>query len=652
MSRSARLVVAASFSLAATAWSCPPAGASPDFPWPDWSALRARYPDAGAVRLLHETTTRIADLGADDLGKRVSVRIVIAVIDPVRARDWLEWTIPDTEGHRITNLVARTWLSPSRHEDVRKNQIFTVSSFPDYVLYGDIKGKRFAFPAVSRETVVDLRYEYTSVWNFSVEHVFARDIPTLLSRAVLVVPRDFLIEGFGQSVRAYRLPANPERRLVPTPEGEVREFVWELHDVAAIPFETGMPPLTEIAPFVRLAFQPPRWSNEGWESLGRNYYVTYFEPRRRSTAKTRALAAKLTAGCTTTEEKVRAIYRFAQSEIRYVAVELGIGGIQPHDAGETLRMSYGDCKDKVCLMLSLLQDAGVEARPALVRTQRDGEVDSLLLDLGQFNHMIARVRAGNRDWWLDPTAQFCSADYLPSDDQGTLAFVVGPEGGALVETPIFPAKASSIVCGLDGRLAPDGTLSGTLRLEASGDLALSYRAAFAAHRGEQRRLLASELLGQHLPGARLTKYEVARFDSLDRPLSLALEFEWPRCGTRTGDAIVLPGDFLRASIDDKVFEPEKRIHPLLYDCLEKWEDRVRIAPPPGYRVELPAWASLPGEFHSLYEDTREEGGAVLMNRALERKTLVIRPAEFPRARAEVGQIQAALAEPFRFSQAP
>src|SRR5437899_895658 len=43
--------------------------------------------------------------------------------------------------------------------------------------------------------------------------------------------------------------------------------------------------------------------------------------------------------------KIRALAAFVQKDIRYVAIEIGIGGYQPHSAQDIFANRYGDCKD-------------------------------------------------------------------------------------------------------------------------------------------------------------------------------------------------------------------------------------------------------------------------------------------------------------------
>jgi hypothetical protein len=143
--------------------------------------------------------------------------------------------------------------------------------------------------------------------------------------------------------------------------------------------------------------QPPKWENENWSRLGHRYWEQLFAGRLSRGPDVAALATRLTAGAATEEEKLGRIARFLQGDVRYVAIELGIGGYQPHAADEVLKNRYGDCKDKVCLLLSLLNAAGIPGEPALVRTSNDRFLDTALVDLGQFNHMIARTADGPRD---------------------------------------------------------------------------------------------------------------------------------------------------------------------------------------------------------------------------------------------------------------
>ena len=62
--------------------------------------------------------------------------------------------------------------------------------------------------------------------------------------------------------------------------------------------------------------------------------------------------------------------QYVQSDIRYVAIELGIGGWQPHPAKDIYSNHYGDCKDKATLLSTMLKEIGVDSDYIVVNTRR------------------------------------------------------------------------------------------------------------------------------------------------------------------------------------------------------------------------------------------------------------------------------------------
>ena len=57
------------------------------------------------------------------------------------------------------------------------------------------------------------------------------------------------------------------------------------------------------------------------------------------------------------------------------AIELGIGGYQPHPAADVFHYRYGDCKDKHTLLEGLLDSIDIHASSALINSSRDKSSD-------------------------------------------------------------------------------------------------------------------------------------------------------------------------------------------------------------------------------------------------------------------------------------
>jgi len=630
------------------------AEAKPSFPWPNFDELAAHYPGVGAVCLVDEREANFDDLGGDDYGKREHVHLVVAVLDPARCAEWLDRTIYDSEYHHVTKIEAKTWTSPDKAIEVPASRIFDVASFPDYVLYQDVKGKRFAFPAVAPRTVLELKYHVLGRDMFSVEHQFANTIPTQLSRVVLTVPREWFALGFNQIVRGQGIDANPAREVLQGPDGEIVRLTWQMESLPAIPIEPSMPPFEDVTPKLSIIPQPPRWENQDWDRLGKRYWNDYFVPRLSKSSAVQALADRLTEGAASDEEKIARIARFLQVDIRYVAIELGMGGYQPHAADEVLRNRYGDCKDKVCLMLSLLGAEGIAGEPALVRTADDGVLDTALVDLGQFNHMIARVQLKDRVMWVDPTASNCAPGYLPGGDQATFALVASPSRSRMEGTPLHEAEDSPLTRTLEATLGADGRLVGQLVCEAKGEAALEYRGAFRRRDPNEQKGLVEDLLRERVGNARLVNYAVLGLDSLEVPFRLALDFE------RDGAAmsmektlVVLPELVLPSPPLEDAFASRDRVHPVELDCLRSWNDRVRIVPPSGYTAKaLIEPASFNGRYFAFTLEGREDKGALVVERSVASRALIVPARGYAAAQGELARIREATASARMQFQAP
>lgn len=104
------------------------------------------------------------------------------------------------------------------------------------------------------------------------------------------------------------------------------------------------------------------------------------------------------------EDRALKAIRFVQDEIRYLGLEIGLGGLLPSSPDAVLTRRFGDCKDKSLLLACLLRAMGIEAHPVLVHTAFRHTVEQLLPGLGCFNHVIVTFVIDGRWGFADPTA--------------------------------------------------------------------------------------------------------------------------------------------------------------------------------------------------------------------------------------------------------
>lgn len=233
----------------------------------------------------------------------------------------------------------------------------------------------------------------------------------------------------------------------------------------------------------------------------------------------RQKARELVAGLEGKRARLSALLKFASREVRYVAVEVGVGGYRPAPAGDVLTRRWGDCKDKAVLLVELLREAGIEAYPALIHSGDGSRIDAAFASPHQFNHVIVAVRADGPGTeglaaegdpvsggflFVDPTPTEGTIYWLNPSVQDQDALVVTSEGGRLVHTPLRPELEERNLT-VDLALSPEGKAHGHAHLAASGELGAAFAELIAATRPEEADRMARTVFSLLLPGAELAQ---------------------------------------------------------------------------------------------------------------------------------------------------
>jgi len=266
----------------------------------------------------------------------------------------------------------------------------------------------------------------------------------------------------------------------------------------------------DLGPVVRYT-----WDGQGtWDGVA-SWYQGLLSGLA-TTPEVMAQARRLTEGRATTRAKVDALLSYASETVRYVAVEMGIGGFQPSPPSETLSRGWGDCKDKAFLLVSMLDAVGIEAHPALILAARDRKIDRDLPSPGQFNHAIVAVPLDGQDLeveegdpvaggylFLDPTDDEGSSRWLHASVQDQDTLVVAGQRSALVRTPLL-SHLDVRELTVDLTLEPTGEAHGYATLAFRGRHGDFFRRGLAALPSEQAEARVRSVLGRVLPGVELS----------------------------------------------------------------------------------------------------------------------------------------------------
>ena len=151
---------------------------------------------------------------------------------------------------------------------------------------------------------------------------------------------------------------------------EGKRYRWEVMGLEAIHKEPYSPPSSEILPMLLTApgkFQIGQYqgSMSSWQDFG-HFIQQLFGGRDVLPASLAEEVRGLVADKASDAEKLQVLYRYLQENMRYVSVQLGIGGWQPFDAKYVAENKYGDCKALSNFMKAMLQEAGISAFPVLI----------------------------------------------------------------------------------------------------------------------------------------------------------------------------------------------------------------------------------------------------------------------------------------------
>jgi hypothetical protein len=180
---------------------------------------------------------------------------------------------------------------------------------------------------------------------------------------------------------------SPEHTSVVSEENGETVYRWKDSQLEPTVKPDGKADTKEVDPDGNLP--SVAWTTfKSWDDLGA-WYRKLEADRVVADADVKAKTTELIAGKTSDEEKVRALYGYVATQVRYIGVSFGVGRYQPHPAGEVLRNQYGDCKDKHTLLAAMLTAAGFHPEAVLIG---DGiRMNQDVPSPGAFNHLITTL---------------------------------------------------------------------------------------------------------------------------------------------------------------------------------------------------------------------------------------------------------------------
>ena len=422
------------------------------------------------------------------------------------------------------------------------------------------------------------------------------------------------------------------------------QWQWTISDIKAVKNEQDMPPLNALAQQLQVQLIPTTGEGKvlsSWRDLG-NWYDGLTSGRRGSTSAISQKVAELTGTQTTKLGKMQALARFVQGDIRYVAISLGIGGLQPHAAADIFTNRYGDCKDKATLLSAMLTDIGVESYYVIINAEHDVVPADASASPEWFDHAILAIQlpADVKDssfpalskhavlgniLYFDPTNEFIPFGQLPGYLQGNHAMLVRPDGTELVTLPVQNASTNGITRTAMLTLNDKGELSGEVTEHLIGYVSFLARANLQANAQEAARAkIVERKLDNAFASFSVKTFTINNQADITQPLEYKYSFAADKYAKLTGDMLIVRPRILGSESSDILETNEKRENPVAFVSLRKDTDDFTVSLPAGYVADdLPAPVDLDYPFASYHSKTEVKGGTLHYTRTFERKQFMV-----------------------------
>jgi transglutaminase-like putative cysteine protease len=212
-------------------------------------------------------------------------------------------------------------------------------------------------------------------------------------------------------------------------------------------------------------------SFKDYEVFGHTY-AGLVRPTIAVTPAIQTLADQITQGTNDHRAKAEKIYDWVSRHIRYVAVEMGVGGYMPHGADSILANGYGDCKDHAVLFSALLKAAGISSELVLINSQGIYALPATAVP-GAFDHVIAWLPEFGL--YADTTAGVAPFGSLPFTEYGKPVLHATEAGKALRAIPVLPPGLATAHTQTVAHIDATGKFEGTTTTTASGPYSMTLR---------------------------------------------------------------------------------------------------------------------------------------------------------------------------------
>ncbi len=548
-----------------------------------------QLPNAGAVILWEGI-----DIDIDEQSRYIySTRRIVKIFNE-DGYGLGEVSIPYMRGRDdVTIHHAKTFKPTGKTVELNPNEIIRDIPPPSAVeagLYVDARLMHFTMPELTNGCIIDYAYSTNNLGHimngeFWRQVFFQTSEPVQYYRFTAHIPK---------KKQLYYQILGPNIEPTITENNYTRTYTFETRDVPPLTQEYLMPPPQDLAYNISIS------SLDSWDKLV-TWYATLIREQDTMTTAIQAKTDELLRGTRNRAEKIKRLYEYVATQIRYLGLELGIWAIKPYSADTVLKNGRGDCKDKTTLLSTMLKHAGIPSYPVLISAGDAREIVTEIPSLAYFNHMILAVEAdkGKELLWLDPTASTCAFGDLPAGDQDRWTLIINPDFLAnntetqqkqnqhneksplakqlylFQKSPTLDAEANVKRMNTHLQVKKDMSISVQQELTVTGNFNTKLRAQLAhLHTKEEKtQFLHKEFeLDER---AKVNDFKISGLDTLKPELTVRLDWTCDEYLYAIGSQFILELPLIKHPYAELLSE-EHRYHPAVIGMALSFEDKITV----------------------------------------------------------------------------
>lgn len=540
-------------------------------------------------------------------------------------KKWADVEIPYSKGfENIKDVRARTILPNGSIVD------FSGKVYDKVVVKaGGLKiyEKTFSLPNVQPGSIIEYRYQepfdsdqYFTIMRWDVQQdLYTREGKFTFTE--LSNPQETGFQYFAWRTLFLPPDARPERQ-------HNGSYILNVHDIPALADEPYSVPKDMLRSRVEFYYtgHGKEPADEFWKNTGKDWSKRLETFVNKKGALESDLAQTIHPN-DSPDTKLREIYSRVQ-KIRNLSFEQEKTAEEQkrekvalnNNVQDVLKHNYGTWQDINALYVGLARAAGFDATLVYVAPRDRTLFLPNYQDTGELQTDVVDVKLASQDVYLDPSSPEYPYGLIPWYENAMTGLRVGKDGGVFVKIPADDDSNSEILRHSTLHLNPDGSLSGTLAVDYTGQEGALWRSSDRNDDDTGRRKdLHDEIKGWLPSNAIFTITKFSDWDDNAKPIHIEGTVNIPSDNTRALGRIILPLSLIQSQVA-RSFTSAQRVNDVYFHYPYQEKDDTSIELPVGYKVEsFPKVTTVTQGAIQYSIDASAQGNTVHLTRELKVK---------------------------------